>query len=130
MPRKDYKIANGRLVATRHDDAPVQLYWAPTETERAQLIGRCRIDAHTLDAALDPEEAPRVETDDGCTFIVWKRPRSAQFRTQVLFDVSSVAFVVQPDRLTVIAADDPPDLERVRTRPLGSLHDLLLREML
>ena len=127
--RTDYNIEDGKLVAVSGPGA-VRLYSAPTDEERAELLGACHIDQHALNSALDPEEPPRVELEDEHTFLVWKRPCSASFRNDVLFDVSSVGFVVQPDRITIIVASDPPPLERVRTRAIHSLHDFFLREVL
>jgi magnesium transporter len=128
--RTDYNIEGGKLVVATGGAGTVQLYAAPTDDERAELLGACHIDQHALQSALDPEEVPRVDFEPDHTFIVWKRPCSASFRNDVIFDVSSIAFVLQRDRLTIIAADDPPALLRERTRPIRTLHDLLLREVL
>lgn len=128
--RTDYNIDDGRLVAVTGGPGAVRLYAAPTDDERAELLRSCHVDQHALGSALDPEEVSRVDFENDYTFIVWKRPCSASFRNDVLFDVSSIAFVLQPDRVTIITANDPPRLERERTRSIRSLHDLVLREVL
>jgi len=127
---KHFALADGRIAEAIGDIGDVRLYSAPSDEERAEILRSCVIDQHALSSALDPEEVPRVDFEGDHTFIVWKRPCSTSFRDTVLFDVSSVGFVLQRDRLTIVAASDPPDLERKRTRPIRSLHDLVLRELL
>jgi magnesium transporter len=44
--------------------------------------------------------------------------------------VCSIGAVIEGERVTFIAAQDPPDLERKRTRPITSPLELVLRELL
>jgi len=126
--RQDFSIQEGRVVETA--GGPIRIYTAPTPEERAELMASCGIDEHTLNSALDPEEVPRVEVEGDHTLIFWKRPDPASFRVAGLFEVSSVGMVLQKDRLTIVTANEGPTLGRKRTRPVGSLHELVLRELL
>jgi magnesium transporter len=47
-----------------------------------------------------------------------------------MFEVSSLGLILQRDRLTIVAAREAPALDRQRTRKVGSLNDLILRELL
>jgi magnesium transporter len=47
-----------------------------------------------------------------------------------MFEVSSIGFVLQRDLLTIITDHEAPALNRTRARAVGSLHDLVLRELL
>ncbi len=126
--RQDFSIQEGRVVETA--GGPIRIYTAPMPEERAELMASCGIDEHTLNSALDPEEVPRVEVEGDHTLIFWKRPDPASFRVAGLFEVSSVGMVLQKDRLTIVTANEGPTLGRKRTRPVGSLHELVLRELL
>lgn len=128
--RQDFTIEEGRIREADGTGAMIRVYSAPTPDERAELMQSCGIDEHTLSSALDPEEVPRVEVDDDQTFIIWKRPDPASFRTAGMFEVSSVGIVLQRDRLTIVTANEPLSLGRQRPRVIRSLHDLVLRELL
>jgi magnesium transporter len=126
--RQDYAITDGRLVQAM--DGPIRVYTAPTSDEKAEVVASCGIDEHTLSSMLDAEEVPRVEVEGDHTIIIWKRPDRASFRSAGLFEVSSVGMVLRKDRLTIVAANEGPDLLRDRTRPVHELDDLVLRELL
>lgn len=126
--RQDFSISEGRVV-----EAPggaIRVYTAPTPEEKAELLASCGIDEHTLGSMLDPEEVPRVEVEGDHTIIICKRPDPASFRTAGLFEVSSVGMVLHKDRLTIVAANEGPELCRKRTRAVSAINDLLIRELL
>lgn len=128
--RQDFRIEDGRIVEAARGSGAIRLYAAPTEEERAELMASCDIDEHTLNSALDPEEVPRVEVEDGNTFVIWKRPDPALFRDFKIFEVSSLGIHIRPGQLTLITATEGPALQRIRTRSVDSLNELLLRELL
>ncbi|MFA5416301.1 MAG: magnesium transporter CorA family protein [Methanoregula sp.] len=47
---------------------------SPSETELAQVAGSCVLPLHFLKAALDEEERPRIDTEDGVVLIVLDIP--------------------------------------------------------
>ncbi|HMN41265.1 MAG TPA: magnesium transporter CorA family protein [Phycisphaerales bacterium] len=132
--RQDFTIDQGRIVESigGGEDGPVRVYSAPTPAERAELMAWCDIDEHSLNSALDPEEVPRVEVDGDHAFIIWKRPDPASYRTAGMFEVSSVGIVLHRGRLAFVTAREPLSLGGggKRARPIRSLHDLALRELL
>ncbi|MCC6428259.1 MAG: magnesium transporter CorA family protein [Phycisphaerales bacterium] len=128
--RKDFTIDEGRIVEATGGNGHIRVYSAPTPEERAELMASCDIDEHALNSALDPEEVPRVEIEGDQAFIIWKRPDPASFRTAGMFEVSSVGIVLHRDRLTIVTANEPLSLGQRRPRPIRSLHDLVLRELL
>lgn len=128
--RQEFSVRGGSVIDAPPGEGDVRVYVAPTKEERAELIETSGIDAYTLDSALDPDEVPRVEVEDDCLFVVWKRPAPGMFRGAQIFRVSSMGILFQPGRLTFITADQAPDLKRVRTRSIDSLNELLLRELL
>jgi magnesium transporter len=128
--RQEFSLAEGRIVGAAPGSGAVFVYAAPTEEERAELLATSGIDEHTLQSALDPEEIPRVEVEDDYLFLIWKRPLPAMFREGQVFQVQSMGILVHPGRLTFITSGEEPDLQRVRTRSIDSLNELLLRELL
>lgn len=128
--RQGFKIEAGRVVEAASGNGVIRVYSAPTPEERSELLTSCGIDEHTLNSALDPEEVSRVEIEGDQTLIIWKRPDPALFRAARIFEVSSVGIVLHGDRITFVTAKEGPDLGRQRTRPVGSLHDLVLRELM
>lgn len=128
--RQDFTIEEGRIAEATGGNGPIRVYSAPTLAERTELMDSCGIDEHTLNSALDAEEVPRVEVEGDRAFIIWKRPEPASFRTAGMFEVSSVGIVLHRDRLTIVTANDPLSPGGKRPRPIRSLHDLVLRELL
>lgn len=128
--RQDFRIAQGRVVETAGGTGSIRVYAAPTPEERSELLASCGIDEHTLNSALDPEEVPRVEIEGDHTLIIWKRPDPAKFRNARIFEVSSIGIVLHRDRLAFVTANEAPALDRVRTRAVDTLHDVVLRELL
>jgi magnesium transporter len=128
--RQDYRIDAGRVVEVPPGEGMATVYAAPTPEEREEIIRSCGIDDHTLRSALDPEEVPRVEIEEDHTLIIWKRPDPAMFRHAKIFEVSSVGIVLRPGHVTIVTAHEAAALARPRTRDVGSLNDLVLRELL
>jgi len=126
--RQDYFIQEGKVAEKA--GGPIRVYTAPTTEERAELLASCGIDEHTLNSMLDAEEVPRVEVEGSHTIIIWKRPDPALYRTAGVFDVSSVGMVLTKDRLDIVTSGEATDLARRRTRAVGSLIDIVLRELL
>lgn len=127
---QEFTVMEGRVLAAAPGEGTVFVYSAPTDEERREILATTGIDEYTLASVLDPEEIPRVEVEDDYVLLIWKRPTPAMFREGQGFRVSSMGAILHGGRLTFITADDPPDLERVRTRSIDSMNELLLRELL
>ncbi len=128
--RRDFRLEEARVVEAAPGSGEIRVYSAPTTGERTELMANCGIDEHTLNSVLDPEEVPRLEIEDAYTLIIWKRPDPATVRRSGIFEVSSMGILIHPSRLTFITAGEAPDLQRVRTRAIDSLHEMMLRELM
>ena len=128
--RQDFRVEAGKIVEAARGSGTIRLYAEPTDEDRAELLASGGIDEHTLNSALDPEEVPRVEVEPEYAFMIWKRPDPALFRHSKIFQVSSVGILIRPGQLTFITATEGPALQRPRTRSVGSLNEVLLRELL
>ena len=128
--RRDFTVMEGRVIAAAPGEGEVRVYSAPSDEERREILEATGIGEYTLASVLDPEEIPRVDVEDDYLLLIWKRPTPAMFREGEGFRVSSMGAILHRGQLTFITADEPPDLERVRTRSIDSLNELLLREVM
>jgi magnesium transporter len=71
--RKDTEPTVTDIVATAEEGCWIRLT-APTETELVQLAETCKLPLEFLKAALDEEERPRIDSDEGVVLIVLDVP--------------------------------------------------------
>ncbi|MBS1208506.1 MAG: putative divalent metal ion transporter, partial [Proteobacteria bacterium] len=104
-----YDFQNGEVHRTTDDAAPIRVYSMPSREERETLRELLGLDDYDLDAALDPEEIPRLEFGmHGGANIIWKRPKNVSIGAQLRFDVSSMGMFIRPD-VVVLVTDGEPD---------------------
>ena len=129
--KQTYSFRNGEVHCSDDATAPIWVYSAPTRQEREELRASLGLDDYDLDAALDPEEIPRLEFGEhGCANIIWKRPKNVSVGAQLRFDVSSVGMFMRPDRLVMVTADEQMDFGEREFRGVHSLNDFLLKQLL
>jgi len=124
---RQLSIVDGRLVENGDKNALVHVYIAPDEAERRYLIDQLKIDEHTLNSALDPDEQSRLEFEPDHVAIIFKRPRHYSAVDAFLFKVSSTGAFVFKDKLVVVVADEGPLFEGRPFVRLQGVHDVLLR---
>ncbi|MGL4595563.1 MAG: magnesium transporter CorA family protein [Thermoguttaceae bacterium] len=129
--RKNYEIIDERLVPTDNENSNIQVFVAPTETERMYLVGELNLDEHTLSSALDPDELSRVEFEPSHIAIIFKRPRGCCGAGDLLFRVSSIGFYLFKDRLIAVMSDDISIFNSGKdvSHLTGGLQELLIRLM-
>jgi magnesium transporter len=110
--------------------APIRVYANPTQEERDELIDQLGLDAYDIDAALDPDEIPRLESSAGTTCIIWKRPKNVSFDQQLRFDVASMGIFLRKDMLILVTAEAEISFADREFRALGGLSDFLLKLLL
>jgi len=126
-----YDFKNGEVRRVDDEDAPIRVYSAPTREEREELRYALDLDEYDLDAALDPEEIPRLEfCDHGAANIIWKRPKNVSIGAQLRFDVSSMGLFIRPYTLVLVTADGEPDFGERDFRGVHTLNDFLLKLLL
>lgn len=104
--RRCLSLAGKRPLETDEENASIHYYSAPSAAERQELMDKWRIDRHSLDAALDPDEVPRVDFSSKDASIFWKRPTSVRSDRQVLFNVASMGVFLRDDKMIVVVSDD------------------------
>ena len=70
------KIIDGKLVECQTDNPEVLFYIAPTDAERRYLVDTLKLDEHTLNSSLDPDEVSRLEFEPEHVAMIFKRPKN------------------------------------------------------
>jgi magnesium transporter len=126
-----YRVSEGRLVAADEEPTHVWVYVAPDETERRFLLDELKLDEHTFNSALDPDEVSRLELEPEHVAIIVKRPKNYCAEDDFLFRVMSAGLFLFKDRLVVVMPDDAPiidsKLQLKANSPAGVMLRLLYR---
>jgi len=125
--RRSYAIASQRLAQVEDETALVTMFVNPDASERKYLIEELKIDEHTLNSALDPDELPRLEYEPEHVVVIFKNPRSYSAADRFLLKVMSVGAFLFNDRLVIVASEDAPLLEGIRVSRVQTPMDFLLR---
>jgi magnesium transporter len=124
---KQMRIVDGKLVEAGNGDAVVHVYVAPDEAERKYLIDQLKIDEHTLNSSLDPDELSRLEFEPDHIAVIYKRPKNYCAADAFLFKVFSAGVFVFKDRVVIVVAEETPLFEGKPFVKVRSIHDVLLR---
>lgn len=104
------------------------IFSAPDEAERRFLVDQLKIDEHTLNSALDPDELSRVELEPEHVAVILKRPKNYSSQDDFLFKVLSNGLFLFKDKLVVVMAEEAPVLDTGRVPHKGATPaDVFLR---
>ena len=109
--RSFYRIESGALVACQPEAAQVITYRSPTIDDESELQNQYRIDYHTLQSSLDPDELSRLEIESDHVTIIFKRPKSFCAGDNFLMKLTSTGAFLYQDFLLIVMADDSPVIE-------------------
>jgi magnesium transporter len=124
---KTYRIVDRRLVEMEGDAGPVTVYAQPDEGERRYLIDELKVDEHTYNSALDPDELSRLEFEPEHVAIIFKRPKNYSGAEQFLFKVTSAGAFLFRDRLKVVIPEDAAIFDGTPLTRIHSLADVILK---
>ncbi|MCX5860153.1 MAG: magnesium transporter CorA family protein [Proteobacteria bacterium] len=122
-----FKIAVDRVAETSDEKAPILLYINPDETEKKFLINSYKLDEHTLNSALDPDESSRLEFEPEHVALIFKRPTNLSGKDQLLFKATTTGLFLFSDRLIIVMADDACLFENKLFSRVSALSDIVLR---
>jgi len=105
---KRFTCQERRLAECGDDQSQILVYANPSEAEKRYLVDTLKLDEHTLNSALDPDELSRLEFEPEHVAIIFKRPRNYSAKDQFLFKVSSIGAFLFKDKLILVVADDGP----------------------
>ncbi|MCX5669753.1 MAG: magnesium transporter CorA family protein [Planctomycetota bacterium] len=124
---KRMNICDGKVCEVDSPACCVHVYVAPDEGERKFLAGELKLDEHTLNSALDPDELARLEFEPEHTALIIKRPKNYCSEDNFLFKVASIGLFIFKDRLVVVVADEAPLFEGREFASVKSILDIVLR---
>jgi len=124
---KKYYLDNGRVMECGNDSAAILVYVNPDESEKRYLVNDLKIDEHTLNSALDPDELSRLEFEPDHLAIIYKRAKSYSAADEFLFKVGSTGIFLFKQQIVVVVADDIPLFEGKPFTKLTSLSDTMLK---
>jgi magnesium transporter len=106
--QRNYSIVDRKLVETQLSESLLTVYFAPDEQEKRYLIDTLKLDEHTLNSALDPDELSRLEFEPEHVALIFKRPKNYSHEDDFLFRVASTGVFLFKDRLIVVVSEDVP----------------------
>lgn len=124
---KQLYITDGKVTDCGQGEAPVWVYTAPDEAERKYLIEQLKIDEHTLNSALDPDELSRVEFEPEHAAMIFKRPKHYTAQDNFLFRVVSTGVFLFKDRLIIVRTDDAALFEGRPFLKIQTVQDVFLK---
>ncbi|MCX6639513.1 MAG: magnesium transporter CorA family protein [bacterium] len=123
---KQYNILDGKLVENQRD-GQVLVYVNPDENERRFLLENYKLDEHTLNSSLDPDELSRMEFEPEHLALIYKRPKNYSSADQFLFRVTSSGLFLFKDRLILVLSEEIPIFEGKYFTRINSLQNLMLK---
>ena len=103
------------------------IYINPTDAEKKELIEQYKIDEHTLNSSLDPDELSRLEFEPEHVAMIFKRPKHYAAEDNFLFKVASTGVFIFKDKLIIVTADEAPLFEGRPFMKVQSIQDIVLK---
>ncbi len=122
-----FKIVDGVLVASSTGAGDVCFFTFPHELEKQEILKTLNIDRYDLDSAFDKDEISRIEFTQDRVFVIWKNPTKISVGQELRFGVSSTAFFLQKNTLTMIIAADLSPFSSKEFQNVNSLIDVILK---
>lgn len=120
-------MTDGKVTDSGQGEAPVWVYTAPDEAERKYLIEQLKIDEHTLNSALDPDEMSRLEFEPEHAAMIFKRPKHYTAEDNFLFRVLSTGVFLFSNRVVIVRADDAALFEGRPFIKIQTVQDVFLK---
>jgi magnesium transporter len=124
---KLHNIVDSRVTECVGTDGNIAVYINPDENERRCLIEQDRIDEHTLQSALDPDELSRIEIESNHVGIILKVPVNYQAEHAFEFLVSSMGMFLFENKLVIVMAEDLPIFDSKNFARVSRLAETMLK---
>jgi len=124
---KYYCISEGRVIDAGTGRRDILIYINPDDAERKYLVDNLKIDDHTFQSALDPNELGRMEFEPDHVALIIKRPKRYSARDNFLFRTESIGLFLYSTSLVVLLTDDIPLFDGRQFAKVDSLQDLILK---
>jgi magnesium transporter len=124
---KSFRLVEGRIREAGEEPGQVLVYINPDEGEKRYLIDQLKVDEHTLNSALDPDELSRLEFEPEHVAIIFKRPKNYSAEDNLLFKVTSSGMFLFKNQLVVVVPEDVPLFEGRMFARVATLQDVMLK---
>lgn len=121
------QLVNGKISREEVAEPNVFVFVSPDANERKYLCETLKLDEHTLNSALDPDEQARLEFEPEHVAMIFKRPRNYSAEDLFVFRVASTGLFLFADRLVVVMSEDVPLFEGKTYAKVASMVDLVLK---
>jgi magnesium transporter len=125
---RSFQISEARILPTEEEEtAPVLVFVDPDDDERRMLIDKYKVDEHTLNSALDPDEISRLEFEPEHLAVIFKRPKNYCAEDNFLFKVLSGGMFLFKQRLIVVLSENSPLFDNKQFSKVASPTDIMLK---
>lgn len=124
---KKFDISGNKIVETEKEKAAILYYINPDDEEKRTLTDKYKIDEHTLNSALDPNELARLEFEPDHIAIILKRPKKYEARDQLLFKVPTIGIFLFKNFMIIVSAEDITLFDGKLFFSVSNLNELLLK---
>jgi magnesium transporter len=122
-----YHIQNEKILTCSQEDAQILTYINPDESEKKYLTAELKLDEHTLNSTLDPDELSRLEFEPEHFAMIYKRPRNYIVEDRFFFRVTSMGLFFFADKIVLVASEDLPMFDDKKFAKVSSLKDVMLK---
>lgn len=125
---KLFKVVDNKIVPAENGAGNIFIYVNPDESEKKYLVDEFKVDEHTLNSSLDPDELSRLEYEPDHVALIFKSPRnySAKEHT-LLFKVNSIGAFLFKDKLVFVTSEEIPFFPVKQFSKMGALNNVLLK---
>jgi len=124
---RGYQVCESKIISAEEYPCPIEVFINPDADEKRYLIEELKIDEHTLNSALDPDEISRLEFEPDHIALIFKMPKSYSGSDQLLFRVVSTGAFLFKDKMVLVVSEDVPLFEGKQFTRVQSLRSLFLR---
>jgi len=124
---RGYQVCESKIIGAEEYPCPIEVFINPDADEKRYLIEELKIDEHTLNSALDPDEISRLEFEPDHIALIFKMPKSYSGSDQLLFRVVSTGAFLFKDKMVLVVSEDVPLFEGKQFTRVQSLRSLFLR---
>jgi len=124
---KKFEVVQGRVQESQNEHAAVMLFIQPSDEEKKSLIDNFKLDEHTMNSSLDPDELARIEFEPAHTAIISKRPKMYSAQDRFLFKVASLGMFLFQDKLIIVVSEDIGLFDNKTFWKTKSIPDIMLK---
>ncbi|MCU0372505.1 MAG: magnesium transporter CorA family protein [Ignavibacteria bacterium] len=125
--KRTFVISENKVVESDGGNPDVLLYINPDSDEKKFLVENFKLDEHTLNSSLDPDELSRLEFEPEHLAVIIKRPKNYSGKDILFFKVASMGIFLFDDKIIIVLSDDINIFEGKQFNKLNSLKDLTLK---